>query len=147
MRPTDRDLLCEAIRRTVAQRTGEAYAGGSSAGATLGTWQQLASRLSPVIGQRGVEVLFGRAAHLTTVAYPWVDAAAEHRVPVVPPAAFSARLEAREATAAAEASRAFLTTFTGLLEALIGKPLSDRLLAPVQEPIELASPGLGRGSA
>jgi hypothetical protein len=86
--------------------------------------------LAPLIGERGVDVLLGRALLVTSNAYPWL---ARHGGPGhdEPLAAFLARLEAHDVSAAAEATHALLVTFTELLADLIGAPLTKRLLAPV----------------
>lgn len=128
----DQDQLRQTIRRTLEQRAGVAPDAPAVAGSTLLTWQQVAARLSPVIGGRGVEVLFGRALHLTSRAFPWLAAAGEAGVASVE--TLRARLAAHEATAAAEAGCAVLVTFTQLLGTLIGDSLSEHLLTPIWGP-------------
>ena len=128
MQTTERDLLREAIRKALSHRAGDA----PSARVVVGvTWDHVAAQLAPVIGQRGVDALLGRALHLTSKTFPWPFMAEGRGRVAEPLATFLARLEAREASATAEASRALLMTFTDLLGNLIGAPLSERLLAPV----------------
>ena len=78
MATTSDDLHREAIRGTLAQRAGEAPDASAVAEATLSTWRQVAVRLAPVIGARGVDVLFSRSLHLTSKAFPWLAMVGDH---------------------------------------------------------------------
>jgi len=122
-----------AIRRTLKQRSGGAPGAAAVAEATIGTWLQVAERLAPVIGLQGVNVLFNRALHLTSTAFPWLTTAGERGDSAVQLAGIKARLADHEPEAAAEASYTLLVTFTELLGTLIGEPLTGRLLDPVWE--------------
>jgi hypothetical protein len=125
---SDRELLREAIRRTLVRQL-ENLPGQKSVGAAaVATWRQVSERLVPVIGRQGVDVLFGRAVHLTSVAYPWLDGGAGSPGSLPD---FRARLEASDRSAASDASQAVLVNFIELLGSLIGAPLTERLLAPV----------------
>lgn len=126
-----RDLAREAIRRTLAQHVGAVPDARAVAEATLGIWEQVASRLAPVIGARGVDVLFSRSLHLTSAAFPWLAVAGEQGRPDAQRAGLKARLAGRETDAATAASCALLVTFTELLASLIGESLTGRLLGPV----------------
>lgn len=126
------ELLRKAIHQTVAVIAGSTPDARAASGATLTVWRQIAARLAPVIGHRGVEALFWRALHLTARSYPWLvgqgdeGATAEQLL--------ESRLEARDARTALEAGEVVLVTFTEALAALIGGPLSNRLLASVWRP-------------
>ena len=124
-------LRRQAIRTTLAHRAGDAPDASAVAEATLSTWHQVAARLAPVIGARGVDVLFSRALHLTSTAFPWLAMAGVHRDNPAPLASFRACLEARETAVAAEASYALMVTFTELLATLIGESLMERLLGSI----------------
>lgn len=139
MSATDSDLLRETIRRTLAQLAGDDPAPSAVAEAMLGTWHQMAARLVPVIGARGVDALFNRALHLTRAAFPWLAIAGEDDDGVAQLANFMARLEACDTATAAEVSYALLVAFTELLASLIGGPLTERLLGPVWAPAPQAS--------
>lgn len=106
---------------------------------TIDTWRQVGDQLTPVIGARGVEVLFKRALHVASRDYPWLARTGEGGDAAAPSAVLGARLEARDPATAAEASYALLVTFTELLASMIGGSLTDRLLDPVWAP---PSPGL-----
>jgi hypothetical protein len=131
---TDNDLRRKAIRRTLAQRAGDTPDTSAVAEALLSTWHQMATRLAPVIGTRGVDALFSRSLHLTSSAFPWLAIAEGHGDSTAPLIRFRACLEVRETSDAAEASYALLVTFTELLATLIGESLTDRLLSPVWTP-------------
>ena len=91
-------------------------------------WQQIAERLEPVIGARGVDVLFGRALHLTTKRFPWLATSAALGNSAETLKQLAARFESQEASVATEAGAALLLTFTELLANMIGEPLTVRLL-------------------
>jgi len=134
MPATDRELCREAIRRTLALRAGDAPDAGAIAEATLGTWHLVATRLAPVIGTRGVDVLFDRSLHLTSAAFPWLSMRGDHEGNALVLATLKAHLESSGEDAAAEASYTLLVTFTELLTTLIGESLTERLLEPVWAP-------------
>lgn len=124
----------EAIRRTLAHRAGDDADASAVAEAAISTWHQAAVRLAPVIGPQGVDVLFRRSLHLTKNAIPWLTMGMDEGDCAALLAALQARLADREAAAALEASHALLANFTELLASLIGKPLTERLLAPIWAP-------------
>lgn len=131
MSTSNSQLRHETIRRMLAQPAAGEDA-GAIAEAAISAWHQMAHRLAPVIGGRGVEVLFSRALHLTSQAFPWLGTVEGHgEVAAPPPARVSACLASHEPAAAAAASLALLVTFTDLLATLIGDSLTDRLLDPV----------------
>ncbi len=123
----------KTIRITLAERTGGARDASAVAEATLDTWYQVATRLEPVIGARGVDVLFRRSLHLTCNALPWLEIVEDHGDSSALLASLKARLASREPDAAAEAGYTLLVTFIELLATLIGESLTQRLLGPVWE--------------
>lgn len=133
------DMLRDAIRATLAHRAGDSPDAGTVAEATISTWHQMVAQLAPVIGVRGVDVLFSRALHLTSASFPWLAIAGEQGDGAAQQASFRAQLEIHETVVAAEASCALLVTFTELLATLIGGPLTERLLRPVWAPPSPAS--------
>ena len=131
----------EAIRRTLAHHARGAGNPGTIAHATLTTWRPVAARLAPIIGTGGVDVLFKRSLHLTSVAYPWFAVAAEGWDDAALLASLEACLVDREDKNAVEAAQALLVTFYELLESMLGESLTRRLLGPVWTP-ESATPCL-----
>ena len=121
----------EAIREVLMFRAGKPFNSIVVAEATLNIWQQMATRLIPVIGERGVEVLFSRSLHLTTRTFPRLEIAADHGDKAALIANVKAQLASSGSNDAIEASCALLGTFTELLSTLIGASLTERLLGPV----------------
>ena len=74
---TDNELLREKIRQSLAVGAKANQDSASIARSTVRTWRQVISRLTPVIGRRGVEVLFDRSLHLTSTVFPWLAGAGE----------------------------------------------------------------------
>jgi len=125
------ELYREAIRRALMCRAGTPPDASVVAEATLNIWQQMVAWLAPVIGARGVEVLFSRSLHLMSSAFPWLVIAGDHGNNVALLASLKARLADSETNDAIEASYTLLVTFTELLSTLIGESLTERLLRPV----------------
>ncbi len=120
----DRDQLRVTIGRALARlsvaNTTEITA------SVLALWKQIAVRLTPIIGAQGVEVLFARALHLTSSAFPWLSGPGGSSVED-----FQSRLARQEPFTAEAAGSELLVTFTELLGTLIGGSLSAHLLGPV----------------
>jgi hypothetical protein len=131
------NLPREAIRTALAPRVGLPNADATVA-ATAATWRLVAAQLAPVIGARGLEVLFGRALHLTSATFPWLTVGGE-RGSASPLPSLAECLARQDPASAAEASYALLLTFTELLTTLIGESLTTRLLAPVWASPSLSS--------
>jgi hypothetical protein len=123
-------LLRDSIRTTLAQRAGLLGA-DATVEATAATWRLVAAQLAPVIGARGLEVLFGRALHMTSATYRWLAVSKDRggRADALP--SLAECLARQDPATAAEASYTLLLTFTELLTTLIGESLTTRLLAPV----------------
>jgi hypothetical protein len=126
-----RDLYREAIRKTLMNRAGNAREASLVAEATLDLSQQMTASLAPVIGTRGVDVLFRRSLHLASRTFPWLVMAGEPGDNVSLSADLQARLAGRAPDVAMEASLGLLVTFTELLSTLIGESLTERLLGQV----------------
>lgn len=131
MPTTDSELCREAIRRTLLQRAGDAPDANAVAEATIRTWHEVATRIVPVIGVGGRDVLFNRSLHLTCMAFPWLTIVGDHRDSTALLANLKERLAGRETAAATEASYTLLVTFTEMLTNLIGESLTARLLGPI----------------
>lgn len=138
MLTSDGGLRRAAIRRKLSPAAECGSAADRVVEITIDTWRQVAGQLTPVIGARGVEVLFKRSLHVTSRDYPWLARAGEGGDATAQSAVLRARFEARDPAAATEASYALLVTFTELLASMIGGSLTDRLLDPVWAP---PSPG------
>ncbi|MBE0504374.1 MAG: hypothetical protein IBX46_09625 [Desulfuromonadales bacterium] len=130
--PTESELRREAIRRTLTHHAGKKADAKAMADATLYTLSLISTRLTPVIGVRGVDVLFRRALHLTQRALPelLIFGGEEKESAALLTRIKSSLAECKPAVAA-EASYTLLVTFTELLTPLIGESLVARLFDPV----------------
>jgi hypothetical protein len=124
------NLPRDAIRTGLAARVGLPNA-DATVEASAATWRLVAAQLAPVIGARGLEVLFGRALHLTSATFPWLTVGGERGGSASPLPSLAECLARQDPASAAEASYTLLLTFTELLTTLIGESLTTRLLAPV----------------
>jgi len=124
------NLLREEIRTALAPRAGLLSA-DANVEATAATWRLVAAQLAPVIGARGLEVLFDRALHLTSTTYRWLAVSKDGSGSADPLPSLAECLLRQDPATAAEASYTLFLTFTDLLTTLIGESLTTRLLAPV----------------
>jgi hypothetical protein len=131
MPTTVSNLLLETIRTTMEQRAGSHPEANAISGAAATTWRLVEAQLVPVIGARGLDILFRRALHQTTTAFPWLAASVDRGGSTGPLPSLMACLATQPTAAAAEAACALLLTFAELLATLIGESLTERLLAPV----------------
>jgi hypothetical protein len=122
---------CTAIVTTLETGVGGTTNIRSIAEATIEPWPAVAARLEPIIGVRGVDVLYGRALQQTAMVFPWLVTSEKCGNSAALPAGLKARLAGQEPAIAAEASLALRFAFTELLATLIGTSLTQRLLGPV----------------
>jgi hypothetical protein len=113
---------------------------GQVADTMVSTWQAINAALSPIIGQRGVAVLYKRSLHLTGHAHPWLANMQEDSQDTMDLVALKSAFAQQSSTHAAAAGGAFLQTFHELLSSLIGLSLTERLLRPVWAPFSSGPP-------
>jgi hypothetical protein len=123
--------LRETIRATLERHAGSLSGTNATSHATAATWRLIETQLVPVIGARGLDVLFRRALHQTITAFPWLAASVDRGGSAGPLPSLMACLATQHTATAAEAVSALLLTFAELLATLIGDSLTERLLAPV----------------
>jgi hypothetical protein len=128
MASAENNLFRESIRAALTQRVGIPDS-DATAKATEATWRLAAAQLVPVIGARGLQVLFDRALQVTSATFPWLAVGSGSSADLLPGVA--ERLACRRPAEAAEASYTLFLTFTELLTTLIGESLTARLLTPV----------------
>ncbi|MGK2944647.1 MAG: hypothetical protein ACSLFC_07895 [Desulfuromonadales bacterium] len=128
---TNRELWREAIRITLAHRAGDAPDASAVAEATASTWRQVAALLTPVIGARGVDVIFRRALSLTSKIFQWLALGEAQGDSVALLVSLKAQLAGQETDVAAEAGCTLMVTFIELLTTLIGESLTERMVSPV----------------
>jgi hypothetical protein len=127
----NREPRREAIRIALAHRSGGAPGASAVAEAATVILSQMAALLTPVIGVRGVDVIFRRSLYLTSKDFPLLVPGEEHGDSAALLAGLKDRLAVRDAEDAAEAACALIATFIELLTTLIGESLTDRLMSPV----------------
>jgi hypothetical protein len=93
---------------------------------SLRHWEEVLSRLAPVIGDSAFRVLFARSLHRTRHAFPWL--AHDATPSAYPFVGLMESLRERTGAQAEDANRQLLAAFVGLLDELIGKPLATRLM-------------------
>ncbi len=114
----------------MVQRAGKTPDTRGIADATVGTWNQMATRLAPVIGGTGVHILLDRALQIASKTTPCLLLAGNPPPGAAQLDSLRACIEALDAESAVEASYALLASFTDLLASLIGNVLTDQLLDP-----------------
>ena len=95
------------------------------------TWRAIDLALSPIVGERGVQMLFQRSVHLTVGRFPWLAPLREAGVRVADVGRLEAALAPPSGAEAEAAKEALLRAFYDLLASLIGAPLTERLLPAV----------------
>ncbi len=127
MKDNGEDARRMAIRQTLSRSVAAGAEAPALAAGFFSLWQQTAGQLEPVIGTRGVDVLFSRALHLTARRFPWLPSGADGNH-ATPRDVLQTCLAGRNAVEAGDAGEALLLTFTGLLVGMVGEPLAGRLL-------------------
>jgi hypothetical protein len=107
---------------------------GQVADVLVSTWQAIDASLSPVLGHRGVAMLYKRSLYLTTAAHPWLTGTPEDGPATMDLVALKSVFAQQSSTHAIAAGSALLQTFHELLSSLIGPSLAERLLRPVWAP-------------
>lgn len=106
---------------------------GTIADAAVAAWTVIDSALSHIIGTRGVAALYQRSLHLALADHPWLGAAYEGALEPGDFASLRAALSRQSAQNAAAAHDAVLATFQDMLDSLIGRSLTQRLLQSVPD--------------
>lgn len=113
---------------------------GHVAETMVSAWQDIDAVLSPIIGQRGVAMLYKRTLHITGRAHPWLKDMDEDSQAAMDLAALEAFFVQQSSAEAAAAGGVLLQTFHGLLSSLIGPSLTERLLRPVWDTFSSGPP-------
>ena len=121
----------------IVKNLGPLAASGADAGkiadAAVAAWTAVDGALSPIIGRRGVAALYKRSIHLALEDHPWLAAAYEGALQPGDFASLRAALSRQTAQNAAAGHDAVLKTFQDLLDSLIGRSLTQRLLQAVRD--------------
>ena len=99
------------------------------ADAAIDLWELMATQIISIVGEDGFNSLYARSVFLAQPTFPWLAAnplppQADQRF-----AELKKRLEGQTPSQAREANSLLLLTFTGILAALIGEPLTTRILS------------------
>ncbi|HVI56305.1 MAG TPA: hypothetical protein VM621_14775 [Luteibacter sp.] len=97
----------------------------------VGVWRQIQGVLTPILGRRGMTVLFKRALSVTGKAVPWLAAVDEQSMTEMDLDALRAACAAQPTNVVVDGARAFFKSFYDLLSSLIGASLTAQLLSPV----------------
>lgn len=98
---------------------------------TSATWQRIDTALAPVVGTRGVDALYKRSLIFCSREHPWLAGLGGGLASNLDTAALRAALSKQNAADAAAGAHAVFQTFHELLATLVGRPLTERLLASV----------------
>ncbi len=115
-------------------------AAGHVAETMVSAWQGIDVVLSPIIGQRGLALLYKRSLHITARTHPWLKGMDEGSQASMDLAALEAVFARQSSAEAAAAGGALLQTFHELLSSLIGASLTERLLRPVWDTFSSGPP-------
>ena len=112
----------QLIERLMAQHPGKV------ADAAINLWEQMATQIISIVGEDGFNSLYARSVFLAQPTFPWLAASSPSQQADQRFAELKKRLEGQTPSQAREANSLLLLTFTGILAALIGEPLTTRIL-------------------
>jgi hypothetical protein len=124
----DTAALGRLAERLLTQRTGDVSDAASVSAAARRSFDELVRVLAPLIGPVGIDALASRAVHLARAKYPWLAKAGHSEQADGLFADVSVSLQRQEPALATEGAAAVLAAFTGLLVAMIGEPLTARVM-------------------
>ena len=104
--------------------------------AAVAAWVAIDGALSPVIGARGTAALYQRSVHRALQDHPWLAAAYEGALQPGDFASLRAAMSQQTGANSAAAHDAILQTFQDLLDNLIGRSLTQRLLQAAGAPLQ-----------
>ncbi len=105
----------------------------------VSVWEEIDAGLSPVLGQRGVALLYKRSLYLTTHTHSWLASMHEGAQTAMSLEALKSGIAQQTSADAANGGLDLLMTFHGLLVSLIGPSLTERLLRSVLTPASSSS--------
>lgn len=110
------------IERLMAQRP------ESVADAAIDLWAKMATQIISIVGEDGFNSLYARSVFLAQPTFPWLTASSLSQPNDQRFAELKKHLEGQTPSQAREANSLLLLTFTGILAALIGEPLTTHIL-------------------
>jgi hypothetical protein len=121
------DRIVEALKR----RVGDDQSVAGVVHAIVSIWNEVDTALRPILGQRGVAMLYKRSLYLAGSAHGWIPPVAESLPTALDLAPLQAALTGQSDAIALDGAGALLRTFYELLSSLVGPSLTERLLRPV----------------
>ncbi len=118
------------LAQTLRKRTGDGAEAAQVADALGQLLRQIDAGLTPVIGQRGVALLYKRAVFLSVAGHPWM-AGTHEGGRAMDFAALKDAFSLQAPAAAADGGSALLQRFYDLLTSLVGFALTEQLLRGV----------------
>jgi hypothetical protein len=98
------------------------------ADAAITLWEPMAAQIISIVGEDGFNSLYARSVFLAQPTFPWLTTSSLSQQTDQRFAELKKRLEGQTPSQAREANSLLLLTFTGILAALIGEPLTTRIL-------------------
>jgi len=98
------------------------------ADAAIYLWERMAAQIISIVGEDGFNSLYARSVFLAQPTFPWLTASALSQPYDQRFAELKKGFEEQTPSQAREANSLLLLTFTGILAALIGEPLTTRIL-------------------
>ncbi|MFO7543714.1 MAG: hypothetical protein R6W97_13035 [Thiobacillus sp.] len=98
------------------------------ADAAIGLWEKMATQIISIVGEDGFNSLYARSVFLAQPTFPWLTTSSLSQPDDQRFAELKKSLEGQTPSQAREANSLLLLTFTGILAALIGEPLTTRIL-------------------
>lgn len=98
------------------------------ADAAIDLWEQMATQIISIVGEDGFNSLYARSVFLAQPKFPWLAAISLSPQTDQQFAELKKHLKEQTPSQARAANSLLLLTFTGILAALIGEPLTTRIL-------------------
>jgi len=121
------DRIVEALGR----RTGDDPGIADVAQSIVSIWNEIDASLGPILGRRGVAMLYKRSMYLSGATYRWMSGVAEGLPEALDLMPLQAALMEQDKVVALDGGGALFRTFYELLSSLVGPSLTERLLHPI----------------
>ncbi len=125
------NLESDRIVEALGRRAGDDPGIGGVVQSIVSIWHEIDTTLCPILGQRGVAMLYKRSLFLTATTHGWMPGAALGMPTALDLAPLQAALMQQGNTAALDGGSALFRTFYELLSSLVGPSLTERLLRPI----------------
>ncbi|HMH66411.1 MAG TPA: hypothetical protein VK519_00675 [Pinirhizobacter sp.] len=124
-------LESDRIVKALGRRAGDEPGVAEIAQSIVSIWNEIDMALGPILGERGVAMLYKRSLFLTGAAHEWLPRVTEALPTALDLAPLEAALMQQGNTVALHGGSALFRTFYELLSSLVGPSLTERLLRPI----------------